>query len=225
MSLVATSITVGSLVALAFRGFDLLEYVFVAHPPYITEGVVAGLVALLVVGQTLGPVLVLCLFRPAREVALAGLAQPEDTLGALLRLAAGVAGVLGLQVAWNAVGWNPSEPWRVIEHVVYAVVGGGRLGPLLWLAATVGVAGPIAEEVLFRGLLFGLLRRRLRFWVAATLSAAAFGLAHGPAGVIPTGLLGLYMAWQVERDRSLMGALALHMLNNLGALLVLSAQP
>lgn len=223
MSLAATSVAVGSLVALAFRGFDLLEYVFVAHPPYITEGTVAALVALLVGGQTLGPVLVLCLFRPAREVALAGLARPADTPGALLRLAAGAVVALSLQVAWAAVGWNPSEPWRLVEHLVYALVGGGQIGPMLWLAVAVGVAGPVAEEVLFRGLLFGLLRRRRRFWIAAIGSAAAFGLAHGPAAAIPAGLLGLYMAWQVERDGSLLGALALHMLNNLGALLALSA--
>jgi len=224
MSLVVTIATVGTLWALAVRGFDLFAYVFLARPPYITEAGVAGLIALLVAGQAVGPVLVVCLFRPAREVALAGLCWPEDRVGALLRLAAGVAGALGLQVAWAAVGWVPSEPWRVVEHLVYAVVGGGQLWPMAWLAAAIGVAGPISEEVLFRGLLFGMLRRRRRFWVAAIASAGVFGLAHGLAGAIPTALLGLYMAWQVERDGSITGAVALHMLNNLGALLALSTQ-
>ncbi len=37
---------------------------------------------------------------------------------------------------------------------------------------------PIAEELMFRGLLFGTMKRRLPFWGAALMSALIFGLGH-----------------------------------------------
>jgi CAAX protease family protein len=53
-----------------------------------------------------------------------------------------------------------------------------RLGPLLVFALAVVVLAPIAEEVLFRGLLLRTFMRRLRFWPAALLSTALFAAFH-----------------------------------------------
>jgi membrane protease YdiL (CAAX protease family) len=60
-----------------------------------------------------------------------------------------------------------------------------------WLALLPGLfaQGGIAEEVLFRGYLFGHLRRRHTFWRAALLSAGPFVVAHL--------LLFATMSWQV----------------------------
>jgi membrane protease YdiL (CAAX protease family) len=53
-----------------------------------------------------------------------------------------------------------------------------RLGPLSVFALAVVVLAPIAEEVLFRGLLLRTFMRRLRFWPAALLSTALFAAFH-----------------------------------------------
>ncbi len=86
-------------------------------------------------------------------------------------------------------------------------------------AATILLYGgflvPIAEELVFRGLLFRWLRQRFDFWPAAFISAAAFGAAHLRADqAIIAGLLGLPMAWLYEKSRSLAPAILMHQTYN-----------
>lgn len=92
----------------------------------------------------------------------------------------------------------------------------GRLNPSLTPLGLLFSAGiwPLAEEILFRGYLFGQLHRRagLGFWSAALLSGSVFGVLHlGQASVqrlplsgeIGTVLLisagGLFFAWLYVR--------------------------
>lgn len=49
------------------------------------------------------------------------------------------------------------------------------------LILSVAVGAPLVEELFFRGLLLRSLRRRLPDWAAISLSAVAFGIAHGSA--------------------------------------------
>jgi uncharacterized protein len=49
------------------------------------------------------------------------------------------------------------------------------------LILSVAVGAPIVEELFFRGLLLRSLRRRMPDWAAVSLSAVAFGIAHGSA--------------------------------------------
>jgi membrane protease YdiL (CAAX protease family) len=80
-------------------------------------------------------------------------------------------------------------------------------------------AAPISEEIFFRGFLFGGLRSRLPFIVAAVISAAIFGAFHYTGGgsitVLPQlAALGLVQAWIYERSGSIVPTIGLHMLNN-----------
>jgi CAAX protease family protein len=78
-----------------------------------------------------------------------------------------------------------------------------------------GFLVPLAEELLFRGLIFRWLRQRLDFWPAAVVSAAAFGLAHIRLDqTIVAGLLGLPLAWLYEKSRSLVPAMLMHQTYN-----------
>ena len=59
------------------------------------------------------------------------------------------------------------------------------------LAVLVGVVVPIGEELFFRGLVFGALRRRLNRHLAALLSALFFTAAHlEPAAALSILMLG-----------------------------------
>lgn len=99
------------------------------------------------------------------------------------------------------------------------------------LALTAVVLAPVAEEVLFRGVVFQGLRARMGFWAAALLSATLFTLAHLEGGgvlagvVIASGILPLGVAFAalLERRGSLLAAIAAHAAyNSVGvALLVL----
>jgi uncharacterized protein len=80
-------------------------------------------------------------------------------------------------------------------------------------------AAPISEEIFFRGFLFGGLRRRLPFVVAAVISAAIFGAFHytgtGSVTLLPQlAALGLVQAWIYERTGSIVPTIGVHMLNN-----------
>jgi CAAX protease family protein len=93
---------------------------------------------------------------------------------------------------------------------------GGRAAVVGSLVAAVVVA-PIVEELTFRGLLYGTLRRRWRPLTAGLASALVFAVAHGYgvwgfASVLWSGLL---WAWAYERTRSLLPGMLAHALNNL----------
>lgn len=96
-----------------------------------------------------------------------------------------------------------------------------------WLMAAGAVLlAPVTEELLYRGLLFGLLHRRSRL-LAYTVSALVFCAIHvsGYVGIYPLGLLavcflqylpgGLVLAWAYERSGSIFAPIAIHMAINI----------
>lgn len=76
------------------------------------------------------------------------------------------------------------------------------------------LAAPIIEEYLFRGLVFGGLRRSLEFWPAALGSAAVFALLHPPASFPAVFALGVAAALARERTGGLLGPVVAHALYN-----------
>ena len=80
----------------------------------------------------------------------------------------------------------------------------------------VGILSPIAEELVFRGILFAWLRRHVNFWIAGITSALIFACAHGiPDIILPTAILGLLFAWIYERTGSLWPSMLAHVAHNL----------
>lgn len=86
------------------------------------------------------------------------------------------------------------------------------------------LAGPIAalvEEVLFRGIIYGWLRRRLNVAVAAILSGIIFTAVHpsvfaaGIAAAFDMALLAILLALLFELSRSLWPGILCHALNNM----------
>lgn len=103
--------------------------------------------------------------------------------------------------------------------------------PVLMFLGTVFLA-PVAEECLFRGLMFTPLRNKNRL-AAYLLSALAFCCVHvmGYVGAVPTGTLvlcfvqylpaGLILAWAYERSNSLFSPILIHCAINLVSYLTL----
>ena len=86
----------------------------------------------------------------------------------------------------------------------------------------IAIAAPVAEEICFRGMLFGGLRERLPLWAAALISGAIFGLLHVTTGVSvvpPLIVFGFLLAFVYEKTGSIVPCILLHMLNNSVALL------
>lgn len=80
----------------------------------------------------------------------------------------------------------------------------------------------IAEELLFRGFLFGGLREKLPRWPAALIAGLVFGALHaltGISAVPPLIAFGFFLCLLYEKTGSIVPGILLHMLNNSAALL------
>jgi len=82
----------------------------------------------------------------------------------------------------------------------------GLLGLLL-----MAVLAPIVEEIIFRGLLYRMLRERWGVWISVLVSAAFFSLVHHGLLLSPQLIGGIIFALAYEWSRSLWVAIVLHM--------------
>jgi membrane protease YdiL (CAAX protease family) len=91
---------------------------------------------------------------------------------------------------------------------------------LLFIAA--GILAPIYEEILFRGLLYPYLRKRMSMWPAALISGSLFSLCHWDLPMLAQiAILGTLQAIAVERTRSLTTSIIMHGLWNSGLFLAM----
>lgn len=223
IALTVVAMTMG-LIALAYQGVDFQDYLYVARPAWITNGTVGFWIAFVIMSQSLAPLAVAALYRPARQRAFAALRPPQNWRAVWPKVLLGGALAFVLQLVWARIGPTPEAPYRLLEHVAYAVSRGGSFWPWFWLLAAAAAVGPAAEEILYRGLVQNTIARRWGRWAGMLGSAALFGLAHGTANALPAALLGLYFSYQVEEDQSLAGAIILHALHNLAAVVAMAAR-
>ncbi len=98
-----------------------------------------------------------------------------------------------------------------------------RAPVLSWMLVLITVIGPVAEELFFRGLLYGWLRTRIGVVRGLGLSALLFAGLHGNAIVFfPIFFLGLLFGWVYERTGSLIAPVAIHVFHNSGMLFLAS---
>jgi membrane protease YdiL (CAAX protease family) len=108
------------------------------------------------------------------------------------------------------------------------IAAGMRFSWLKFGLTFLGVAllAPISEELYFRGLLHGWFRsRRVVFWLRVLISSSLFGLAHfdSLAVAVSSFVLGVVNALFYEWSRSIWVAIAMHMLTNGVAVVLLYA--
>lgn len=109
---------------------------------------------------------------------------------------------------------NMSEAQRNPQLDVLAPVGFDWTA-LLAMLILAGAIVPFAEELFFRGLLYGWLRARMGVPIAAALSALCFSMLHGIAWLMPAlVLLGVILAVVYERSGSIWAATVTHGLFN-----------
>ena len=91
---------------------------------------------------------------------------------------------------------------------------------------TLVVIAPVAEEILFRGYLYGKLRKGLSMWVAIPIVSVLFGLVHGQWNVgIDVFALSVILCSLREVTGSIWAGILLHMLKNSLAFYLLFINP
>lgn len=158
------------------------------------------------------------LFRPAGMTFEEGfgLGLPWTSLGRLLIAVLAVVAA-GLWGEW--VMDRVTEQWQLTSHWTEwfdeDLVWGSSSLTMVSLLEYV-ILAPLFEELVFRGLLFAILRRKFRFLPAALISASIFGLAHGygVVGLISVCWSGVLWAWIYEKTGSLGPGILAHAINN-----------
>lgn len=98
---------------------------------------------------------------------------------------------------------------------------GSRAVPFLANAAVIALAAPFVEELLYRGLGYGLLVPFVGHWPAICISGVAFGLAHGLVLALPVlTIFGIALGWLRWQTGSVYPGMIVHALFNGTALAV-----
>ena len=187
-------------------------YGVIAEDPFSVVGVA-------VVGGGVGAIIVVTawVFGPRRHsVSLAslGLVMPAARgYGQLILLP---LAVLGVGLAFTAVyagvlsllGWElpPALP-EEFQHEGPAALAGLGFVAILW--------GPLAEELFFRGFVFGGLMGRLGYARALLITSLLFALIHiDPRLMVPIFVMGMLLAWVYYKTGSLWSSFLAHALQN-----------
>ena len=83
-----------------------------------------------------------------------------------------------------------------------------------WLPALAIFAAPVFEEYIFRGLVYGGLRRSLSPMLAIIASAGIFAIVHPALSAPPVFAMGAIAAFMYERTRLLLAPMVVHMIYN-----------
>lgn len=155
---------------------------------------------------------------------------------------------------WDAVGVRPTQRGWIVVAVVAGLFSLITVGPITigvqlalgqtpnnpqlsflapdgftWQAAIgmfvlAGFAVPLAEELLFRGLIYGWLRTRMGVALSVLISSVIFGLAHGDIPIaVGVGFMGVIQALVYEGSKSIWTTFIIHAINNSLKVLLLYA--
>jgi hypothetical protein len=119
----------------------------------------------------------------------------------------------GFTVLWTVVLSVTEE-----DNLAQELGAGDSALNLVAVTALVALAAPVAEEMFFRGFLFGALWR-WRGWIpAAIVSGVIFGLVHAGGTpvvfLVPLAVLGFLLCWLYKHTGSLLPGMGLHAFNN-----------
>jgi membrane protease YdiL (CAAX protease family) len=122
--------------------------------------------------------------------------------------------------AWIEHVWpTPPELREAMQRLVIPARGAR---PLALDLVALALLPAVAEELLFRGVLWGAVRPRAGVVAAIVITAAAFGLYHGSIyRFLPAAFGGLLLGAVRASSRSLWAALAFHAANNAGVIVAM----
>lgn len=119
---------------------------------------------------------------------------------------------------WNLFG--PIGTKNAFNISIPQLASDFHLDAVVLNAVAIILVAPISEEILFRGLLFGWLRRGHSLMIATAVSALCFALCHFDVQLIPNlFFVGIVFAISYERTRCLVPNMIGHALHNLAMVL------
>ncbi len=144
------------------------------------------------------------------------------TIGIKPYLLAVAMWIIGLSVL---MFWVQALVWLGVDSLVPPDTAKKALdeagGSIVATIVLVGILGPIAEEIFFRGFVLPGLVKRFGIGRSFLISSFIFGLFHiDPGAIIPTFALGLGLGWVYLKTGSIWPAIFAHGLHNTVAVLI-----
>jgi uncharacterized protein len=148
--------------------------------------------------------------------------------------------VVSLGLRWGILGWLSTSllgaallPWLASrgfdlhrQEAIEMFARAGSASVRIALSLTAVIIAPMAEEFIFRGWLYPVLKRFTTGPFAALATALLFGAVHvNFAGLIPLTFFGLLLCWLYERSGSLLTPMLAHSLFNGITLLLIRLVP
>ena len=123
----------------------------------------------------------------------------------MILFAVGAVMAIILNMLWSSIPF-------FAENEAYQQVAANQHSYPLWLALPLyGVFSPLAEELLFRGIIFSRLRRWLWFFPASLVSSLLFGVFHGnPVQAAYGTVMGVVLAYVFYKFNRLKAAFLFH---------------
>ena len=205
IQIAVTNLIYGILI-LKFPGFDNYKLTEVMESLSLEINIIGGILT----------VFALALIAKLNKSSLSHAAEIKKYSGhfTFTLLIMGVASAYAIMLVFGLLeqaGIFP-ESWINAQNAAYQSV--YNAGPFMQFLSVCLVA-PIMEEVLFRGFILGALKKEMHPWIAISVSAIIFAVAHGtPIGIMYTLLLGLLMGWLTVTFKSIIPSVLLHMAYN-----------
>ena len=99
----------------------------------------------------------------------------------------------------------------VVGHTLQLLIQGAMNAPLWLQIIGLGMLAPVAEEFLFRGLIFKRYKERHTFWMAALFSSVIFGFVHsGSSHFLVSVGVGITCAYLYEKYDSIVAPILFH---------------
>lgn len=91
-----------------------------------------------------------------------------------------------------------------------------KVSILIYFSVFVAIAGPVMEEIFFRGFIYSAIRKEIGIGGSIFISAALFSLLHAYfVGFLPIFILGVFLAYLYEKTGSLVPSITVHITHNL----------
>ena len=114
------------------------------------------------------------------------------------------------------IGWSPET-----EAAVTVLAGAQSLWLQAYLVAFYIIVGPVAEEFIFRGVLYPFFKQRSHPMLAWFLVSFLFALVHWDlVAFLPLFLLALILTWLYELTNNLLAPITAHALFNIAGVIV-----
>lgn len=225
---------------------DAIFYILAFLILQLAVNAIFGIAAMWHSGQTWGAI--------AQAMAQGAMPMAPKMLAAALATSSLLTIVLFARHRWAVVSrtWLATHPWATLAWV--ATLALGTLLPSEWIveqmaapmpSATeqllesimrepagymaIGMLGPVAEEVVFRGAVLRALLQAMpsrSHWVAIFISAVLFGAIHmNMAQFVHAMPIGLLLGWMYYRTGSVIPGVLFHWINNTVAYVVFNLMP